>query len=163
MWTLITWCSQAPFPCTKLSWSLCARQIVRHQFLCEEFSSHSERCHSRKESELTLRMSKQLNHTVLASFLCFLPQPDKEQEQKLPPLHPPQNPSQSCQLLLLSSLPKVCVCMCVSLQEILLVIKRTTSKTQTSLCECAPRCPVCSSVFHCHIICQVCVAQVNYT
>ncbi len=89
-------------------------QIVRRHFLCVEFPSHSERCHSRKESELTLRVSQQLNHAVLASFLCFLLQPDKEQEQKLPPSTHPKILHRRVSCFFCHHYQKcVCVCACV--------------------------------------------------
>ncbi len=101
--------------------------------------SNCESCHSRKESELTLRVSRRLNHTVSASFLFFLLQPDREQEQKHPPLrlHPPQilHCRVTCSFCHLSlKCVYMCVCVCL-LWKIISVMKRTTSEAQMLPCK----------------------------
>lgn len=107
IWTRITWCAGAALPCTEPGRALCMQQIAGRQFIREEFHSHRERCHSRKDSELTLRVSQRLNDAVLASFLCFLLQPDKKQEEKPLLLTQPKSFTD------MSAAASVSVCVCV--------------------------------------------------
>lgn len=104
--------AMAPLSCTKRSRAFCMCQIVRHQFIREEFPSLWECCRSRNESELTLLVSQQLNHTVLASASsCSL---TRNRNRNSPPPHSPKilHSHVSCSFCHHS---QKCVCVCVSL------------------------------------------------